>query len=229
MQTLVSEEKYSDGQTIFRDNSAGDWVYVVLSGSVEISKTINDKKCILGLLKEGEIFGELAFLGNTKRTASATAVGDTVVGVIDRDSLDREYNKLSSDFRSILVSISDKFKKLNARITELSGREEPRLKKKLSVSYKDKQSFLNAYTGNISNGGLFLRTDNPLDKGDSLLLQLQLPNIPAPLQINCVVIWCNRREDGDKSRPPGMGIQFRGMNESDRAILANYIKSIKNS
>lgn len=226
MFTLVSEENYSDGQVIFKDDTSGDWVYVILSGSVEISKQIESKKYVLEVLKEGDIFGELAFIGNTKRTATATAIGETLIGVIDRDSLDTEYNKLSSDFRSILVSVVKRFKVLNARITELSGRKEPRTQKKLSVSYKDKQSFLKAYTSNISNGGLFIKTNTPLSKGESILLNLQLTDIPAPLQINCLVVWANKPEDGDKTRPYGMGIQFREMSKMDNQTLRNYIKSI---
>ena len=43
MYDLASEETFKKGDTIFKENSAGDWVYLILSGSVEISKTANDK------------------------------------------------------------------------------------------------------------------------------------------------------------------------------------------
>lgn len=222
MYTFASEERYSDGQVIFREESAGNWVYVIFSGAVELSKQINNKKFILETLKEGDLFGELAFIGKAKRTATATAVGETLVGLIDRDSLDLEYNKLSTDFRMILQSILKKFEKTNARIADLTDRAEPRVKRKLSVSYRDKKSFLNAYTENISNGGIFLKTNSPLPKGTSIFLRLQLPDIPAPLEIDSLVIWSNRQEDGDKTKPSGMGIQFRDMDKKDRKILNDF-------
>ena len=112
MFTLVSEEVYEDGQIIFKENSSGNWVYVVLSGSVEVFKMIGKKKFVIEVLKEGEVFGELSFIGGIKRTATVMAIGKTTVGVIDRDSLDREFNKISSDFRSILVAIVRRFKKM---------------------------------------------------------------------------------------------------------------------
>jgi len=42
MYHIASEETYKDGQVILEEGSSGDWVYVVLSGSVEISKTIGE-------------------------------------------------------------------------------------------------------------------------------------------------------------------------------------------
>ena len=73
MFNIVSEETYGDDQIIFKEGSSGDWVYVILSGSVEVSKTIGGKKFIMGLLRPDEVFGELAFFGRIKRTATARA------------------------------------------------------------------------------------------------------------------------------------------------------------
>ena len=35
---LSSEENFKNGQIIFKEGSSGDWVYLILSGSVEISR-----------------------------------------------------------------------------------------------------------------------------------------------------------------------------------------------
>jgi hypothetical protein len=63
MFTFASEETYDDGQVIIKEGTAGDWLYVVLSGAVEISKMIQGKKYVIDVLKEGELFGEVGFLG----------------------------------------------------------------------------------------------------------------------------------------------------------------------
>ena len=78
---LASEENFKKGDIIFKENSAGDWVYVVLSGTVEISKTANEKKFVVAELHEGEVFGELSFLGGIRRTATAIALEDVVLGL----------------------------------------------------------------------------------------------------------------------------------------------------
>ncbi len=102
---IASEETYRDGETIFEEGSSGDWVYVVLSGGVEISKVVGEKRLVIRTLRPEEVFGELGFLGNVKRTATARSVGETTVGVIDQETIAREFNKLSSDFREILQAV----------------------------------------------------------------------------------------------------------------------------
>ncbi|MBN2060458.1 MAG: TIGR02266 family protein [Deltaproteobacteria bacterium] len=226
MFTPISEETYTDGQVIFNEQSPGDWVYIVLSGSVEISKSIGDQKFVIDTLKEGEVFGELSFLGGIKRTATVTAVGDTTVGIIDRNILDEEFNRLSSDFRAVLVAVVKRFKILTDRLSDASGRKEPRIQKTLSLSYKDRQSFLKAFSGDISNGGLFIKTAGPLPRGEKFLLKLQLPDIPEHLDINCTVAWEKKEAGGEDKRPQGMGVKFMEMSGKDREILGRYLKSI---
>jgi len=42
------EEIYKDGDIIFKEGNAGDWIYVILYGSVAISKNIGGKTYDLG-------------------------------------------------------------------------------------------------------------------------------------------------------------------------------------
>jgi CRP-like cAMP-binding protein len=109
---VVAEETYQDGQIIFEEGNSGDWMYVILSGNVKISKTVGGKKLIIKKLQTDEVFGELGFLGHIKRTATAQAIGETTVGVIDRAFLDREFNKLSPDVRDILIAVVKRFKEI---------------------------------------------------------------------------------------------------------------------
>ncbi|NVM57881.1 MAG: cyclic nucleotide-binding domain-containing protein, partial [Desulfobacterales bacterium] len=115
MYHIASEETYRDRQTIFEEGSYGDWVYVVQSGAVEISKTVGGHKFIIEVLQQGDVFGEIGFIASMGRIATAQAVGDTTVGVIDREFLDREFNKISEDFRVILVALAHRFKKVTDR------------------------------------------------------------------------------------------------------------------
>lgn len=108
---IAMSENYSNGQVIFKEGTHGDWMYVVEEGAVEISRMVNDKKVVIDVFKPGEIFGEVAYIAKTERSATATAVGDTTVGIIDRDFFDREFNKLSSGFQSVLRTLAIRLKK----------------------------------------------------------------------------------------------------------------------
>ena len=223
---IASEEHYEDGQIIFKEDSSGDWVYVILSGSVEISRTIQGQKFVLAELKEGDAFGELSFLGGIKRTATAQAVGETNLGIIDRNSMDQEFNKLSADFRSILVSSVKRFKSMMDRACDFSTRKENRILKTLSLNYKDRKSFIKAYTQDISNGGLFIKAKNPLKQGEQFMLNLQLPDLPEPMKIKCQVAWVKKEEGDADAHPSGMGVKFIEMSDKDSQTLKKYIKSI---
>ena len=225
MYPIATKESYKDGQIIFKEGSSGDWVYVVLTGSVEISKTIGGKKSIITVLEPDEVFGELGYLGNVKRTATVRAIGETTIGVIDRSFLDQEFNKLSGYFRTILVAVVKRFRTLIDRTCEFSSRKEARAQKSLSLSFKDRHSFIKAYTGNISKEGLFIKTERPLKEGEKFLLKMQLPDLPDPIKVNCEVSWAREQSDIEK-RPPGMGVKFCKMTKRDNQILNQYVQTL---
>ena len=226
MHPVASEETYSDGQLIFKEGSPGDWVYTILSGAVEITKEIDGRKVVIEVLREGEVFGELGFLGGINRTAAARAIGTTTLGVIDRAFLDDEFNKLTAEFRSILKAVVIRFKKMIDQISDVPVRMGPRIQKSISLTYKDRKAFVSAVTGNISAEGLFIRTDSPLEKGESFLLKLQLPEMAEPLIVPSQVVWNRKKSEQTEAAPAGMGIKFGEMSPKDEEALKKYLQSV---
>jgi CRP/FNR family cyclic AMP-dependent transcriptional regulator len=223
---IASEERYTDGQIIFRQGSWGDWVYVIQCGSVEISRTIGGKKYVLSVLEPGEVLGELGYVGAIKRTATARAIGETTLGIIDRTFLDREFNNLSGYLRAILVTAVKRFRDQIDRSCEFTTRKDDRLKRRISLAFKNRQTFVKAYTGNISRGGLFIRTDRPLKEGEQFLLKLQLPDLSEPINATCEVVWARTQSEGE-TRPSGMGVKFCEMSKRDIQILTQYVQAIQ--
>jgi CRP/FNR family transcriptional regulator, cyclic AMP receptor protein len=105
---IATEENYKNDQIIFKEGSSGDWIYVIESGAVEISKKIGGEKVVMVVLKPGEIIGELGFITKTPRTA--TAIGNTTVGIIDPVFFEQEFNKLSPGFQAVLSSLAARLK-----------------------------------------------------------------------------------------------------------------------
>jgi uncharacterized protein (TIGR02266 family) len=223
MYNIASEETYHHGEVIFKEGTSGDWVYVVQSGSVEISKTASGKKYVIEMLEAGDVFGEVGFIGGMGRIATARAVGETKVGLIDREFLISEFNKLSEDFRFILVAVAQRVKKMTERATDFSLRKEPRVSNMLPVVFKLGDKFIKGSLGNMSTWGLFIRTDSPLNPGHKFSLKLDLPGIKDPLKLKCEVVW-NRTKAEGPHRPPGMGIKFRDIDMKEYRTLKQYIK-----
>lgn len=224
MYHVASEETFEDGQIIFREGAPGDWIYTILSGAVEIFKDVDDRHIVIEILGEGEVFGELGFLGRIKRTAGARAVGPTTLGVIDRAFLDHEFNKLASEFRYILTAVVERFKKMLDRASDFQERRDARVKRALALSFKDRKTFVKAYTENISPGGIFVRTRNPLSAGERFLLKLQLPELSEPLKIQCEVAWARTVDGESRGEAAGMGLKFLEMSAEDRQALKVYVE-----
>jgi len=72
--SLSAEERFLSGETIFRENDAGDKMYIVLEGRVMISKSIPGAgEEALAFLERGDYFGEMALIDDETRSASAKA------------------------------------------------------------------------------------------------------------------------------------------------------------
>lgn len=82
-----NERRYATGDFIFQEGEVGNVAYVVVSGTVEVCKLSGGKLIALQTLEEGALFGEMAIIDKSPRSASARAVTDVVVREIDETAL----------------------------------------------------------------------------------------------------------------------------------------------
>ncbi|HVS13233.1 MAG TPA: cyclic nucleotide-binding domain-containing protein [Thermoanaerobaculia bacterium] len=82
------------GDHIIREGESGHEVYILASGRVEVYRTIDDERVSLREMGPGEVFGEMAILTSSPRTASVVALEDCVLRVITGELLDREIHGL---------------------------------------------------------------------------------------------------------------------------------------
>lgn len=113
---VVKEEIFSDGEEIVAEGSHGNWIWVILDGSVKVSKNTSKGHTVIARLGEGSFIGTVASLvqGGYVRTATVSAVGETILGVLDIQRLIDEYSRLSPEFNSLFLSL---VRRLN-RVTE---------------------------------------------------------------------------------------------------------------
>ncbi len=89
-------------------------------------------------------------------------------------------------------------------------RRQPRLPITLKVQYRTSGSFLVSYSVNLSKGGIFLETAEPLAVGETVQLAFDVPKAGA-LEVEGVVAWV--RQGSTDGMPDGMGIQFTQLDE----------------
>lgn len=105
-------------------------------------------------------------------------------------------------------------------------RSHPRVPIALKVEYKRLNSFFADYTKNISRGGTFIRTKNPLAIGTEFVFQLTVPNLQLPLALRGKVQWIVREDEATEAQDPGMGIGFVYESEADRDRIANTVEKL---
>ena len=85
---VVDELTVPAGHTLFQAGDPGDSLFIVREGSIELFiKDTVGQKIVLTLAESGDMFGELAMLDSGPRTATALALMESEVLVLDRDDL----------------------------------------------------------------------------------------------------------------------------------------------
>lgn len=149
MISLSKAVKYKPGESIFREGSYENCFYILLSGSVRISK---DDVLLTYIRRCGEIFGEMSVTDASGRSASVHAETETECLMVDisyTDSLsevDKEafLYTLYSNFVEVLTKrlkkTTDELVVAKREIARLkAGAKEPRLKRVMGLM-KSKRS-----------------------------------------------------------------------------------------
>ncbi|MBF0553549.1 MAG: cyclic nucleotide-binding domain-containing protein [Nitrospirae bacterium] len=119
MRRIAVKETYKDGQVIIKEGGYGEGTYLIISGQVRITKKVGNDSLNIALLEKDDFFGEMSFLDRQPRSASATAVGDVQLGLIDKDFLEEEINKTSEDFRHILYTLAERLRTTSSLVVKL--------------------------------------------------------------------------------------------------------------
>lgn len=86
-------QRFAPGSFIVRQGERADTAYIIESGRCEVFVTQGDVQSSVGQLGPGDVFGETAALSTGVRTASVVALGDVVLRVVTRESLDNELSR----------------------------------------------------------------------------------------------------------------------------------------
>lgn len=100
-------------------------------------------------------------------------------------------------------------------------RAHPRIPIELRVDYPKLNAFFADYARNISKGGTFVKTAQPLPVGTRFVFRLSVPTLNEPIVLAGEVAWI--REEGDE---PGMGIRFVYSSEEARLSIERLVEDL---
>ena len=113
--------KFKKGATIIHEGTTGSYAYLILSGSVEVSKQVKDEKVILSRLVKGNIFGEMSLVDEKPRSASIVALEDTEVRVITRERFESMLEHNPHAVIPLLKQVFQRVRYLNQMVAAFCG------------------------------------------------------------------------------------------------------------
>ena len=89
----VHIDTYTENEVIFTEGEAGDSFFIIRQGEVSVSKTgVDNELYTITRLSAGTFFGEVALLTGGQRSATVTALIDSELIVVDRDTFQQILN-----------------------------------------------------------------------------------------------------------------------------------------
>ncbi len=96
-----------DGETLFKQGDLGEKAYMIVNGLMEV--IVDGKK--VGLMREGEVFGEMALILNQKRSATITSYKPTELISISKKNFDELINSGSEKAKKVILELCQELSK----------------------------------------------------------------------------------------------------------------------
>jgi len=122
--------------------------------------------------------------------------------------------------------VSDEQPKPSERPPLSDRRSSDRIDVTWSVDCESKDTFLYASIANISEFGIFVRTQEPLEVGTRLILRFVTPGSEEPFVLTGQVQWVNAVRMLADNLNPGMGIRFVDLTSEARERLIDAVRTI---
>jgi type IV pilus assembly protein PilZ len=109
--------------------------------------------------------------------------------------------------------------------TGADRREHQRFETSVAVDYASGDTFLFAYLTNISEMGIFIKTNDPLSVGTRLRLRFHVDD-SDPLVLDGEVAWINPYRPKGENINPGMGVRFIGLSAERREQVVALVRTV---
>jgi serine/threonine-protein kinase len=119
----LPRETFAPGTEIVRQGDPGDSAYLITRGQCDVYKQIGSTRRFVRRLTQGTVFGELAVLTCSTRTATVVAVDEVEVLVLSRAVVEEGLSSNSWEGRLVLALV-ERFRDVDERLTEFERERE---------------------------------------------------------------------------------------------------------
>ena len=108
-QRIFSKVLMLEGETLFDQGDEGEKAYIIIHGGVDV--IVDGKK--IGVMGEGEVFGELALILNQKRSAKIVSNQSTELILLNKKRLKELINSGSKNVKKVIINLCKELSKRN--------------------------------------------------------------------------------------------------------------------
>lgn len=87
LQGAVEAKAFDPGEAIVTEGDDGDAMFAIVQGAVTVEREVTGRRQVVDGMRDGDVFGEVALLANTKRTVTVRAQTPTVVLRFERSAM----------------------------------------------------------------------------------------------------------------------------------------------
>lgn len=121
--SLLSTEECDAGAMLFRAGDAGDSMYLIEDGKVQISMRSSDgEELILAVLGPGDFFGEMALIDGKPRSANATVCDSSRLAVLSRQHFLSFLSSSSNVALEMLTALTRRLRRTDELLRHLATR-----------------------------------------------------------------------------------------------------------
>ena len=116
---IFSKEKvcFKKNEVIFDDQDEGNEMYFIDTGRIKIVKKTGDTEGILAILNAGDFFGEMALITGNKRTATALALTDCKLRVMDKKTFDSNLENDKAFTKTMLETLAHRLEETDLNLS----------------------------------------------------------------------------------------------------------------
>ena len=123
----VMGKTYSSGELVVRQGAPGNCMYVVQSGELEVLREEHDGSVRLGVMKPGDLFGEMSIFEHEVRSATVRARGEARVLTVDKKTFLRRIQEDPSLAFNLVKVMSHRIRVLTEELANRMPKTSPPL------------------------------------------------------------------------------------------------------
>lgn len=118
---MITIRQYAPLEPIVKEHEHGETAFIIEKGRVEVTKERDGKTVHIAFLETGAAFGEMSVVDDIPRSATVTAMEETLVREIHRDNIYGAMKESPDAIIKFLKNIFERLREANMRIAQLES------------------------------------------------------------------------------------------------------------